>query len=89
MEKAEFTKEVYQNEVGDYDLEYATEKHQPYFEFEIKTEKHLIGLDQILECLMLAERIGEIPKLGTSFGVNASERFGINYYDMVVSLIED
>lgn len=89
MEKAEFTKEVYQNEVEAYDLEYDAEKHQPYFEFETKAGTCLIGLDQILECVMLAERIEEIPKLGNSFWVNASEKFEINYNDMVVSLIED
>lgn len=89
MRKTEFTKEVYWNAIDDCDLEYYAEKHQPYFKFETNTGTCLIGLDQILECLMLAERIYEIPKLGNSFWVNASEKFGINYYDMVVRLTED
>ncbi len=86
MEETKFTKEVYQNEFENSDVEYIPEKHQPYYEFEKNGEKFLIGLDQILECLKLAEQIEEIPELGISFWRNASERFGIPYYDIVVQL---
>lgn len=86
MEETKFTKEVYQNEFENSDAEYIPEKHQPYYEFEKNGEKFLIGLDQILECLKLAEQIEEIPELGISFWGNVSERFGIPYYDIVVQL---
>ncbi len=45
MRKTEFTKEVYQNKIDKCDLEYDTEKHQPYFKFETNTGTCLIGLD--------------------------------------------
>lgn len=89
MDKANFTEEAYQNEMAPSDSEYIAEKHQPYYEFEKDGKKFLIGLDQILECLMLAEKIDEIPKLEISFWVNVSEKFGIDYFDIVVNSKKD
>lgn len=86
MEEAKFTEEVFQNNFEDSDVEYIPEKHQPYYEFEKDGEKFLIGLDQILECLMVAEKVNEIPKLGISFWVNVSEKFGVDFYDLMVNL---
>lgn len=86
MEEAKFTEEVFQNNFEDSDVEYIPEKHQPFYEFEKDGEKFLIGLDQILECLMVAEKVNEIPKLGISFWVNVSEKFGVDFYDLMVNL---
>ena len=89
MNNATFTHEVYQNALENSDLEYVTEKHQPYFEFEINGEKCIIGLDKILECLVIAEKIDEIPKLGNGFWSAVLEKFGINYFDYDVKLPQD
>ena len=89
MENAIFTHEVYQNQLENSDLEYVPVKHQPYFEFEIKGEKYLIGLDKILECLVIAEKIDEIPKLGNYFWSNILEKYGVNYYDYILNLSQE
>lgn len=89
MNNAEFTHQVYQNDLQVDDVEYVTVKHQPYFEFEIRDEKCLIGLDKILECLVIAEKIDEIPKLGNGFWSSISEKFGINYFAYGVNLSQD
>ena len=89
LEKARFTREVFQNEFESEDLEYVTIKPQPYFEFEIKGEKSLIGLDKILECMVVAEKIGEIPPLGTGFWGQIVENFGVNFYEYDVKLSQD
>lgn len=86
MNTATFTREVYQNEMDDEDIEFITQKHQPYFEFEINGEKCLIGLDKILECLVIAEKINEIPRLNNNFWSNILEKFNIDYYDFDVKL---
>lgn len=67
MTEVKFTNEIYQNELSPNDLEYDFNKHQPYYEFEVNGEKCYIGLDKILECVVIAEKIGEIPKIGISF----------------------
>lgn len=79
------TYEVYQNEVEDNDIDFMVSKHQPYFEFEINGEKCLIGLDKILECLIIAEKIDEIPKLGNGFWVSVKEKFGVNYFEYFIN----
>lgn len=84
-----FTHEVYQNELENSELEYVAAKHQPYFKFEIKGEECLIGLDKILECLIIAEKIGEIPKLSNNFWNNILEKFNINYFDYDINLSQD
>ena len=89
MKNAAFTHEVYQNDMEDSDLEYVAAKHQPYFEFEINKEKCLIGLDKILECLVIADKIGEIPKLGNEFWTNISEKYNVNYYDYDLHVTEE
>ena len=89
IEQAEITFEVYQNEFEENDLEYVTEKHQPYFEFELKGEKFLIGLDKILECLVIAEKIGELPSLGNGFWNQVIENFGVNFYDYDIKLSQE
>lgn len=89
MNRTTFTHEVYQNDLGIDDPEYDVTKHQPYFEFEIKGERCLIGLDKILECLIVAEKIDEIPKLGNGFWTSVSEKFGINYYDYDINLSQE
>lgn len=89
MNNAVFTHELYQEELKDNEVEYIIEKHQPYFEFEIKGEKCLIGLDKILECLIIAEKIEEIPKLGNGFWTCILEKFNINYYDYDVKLTQE
>lgn len=88
-EKAKFTHEVYQNEMDDEDIDFIAQKHQPYFEFEIKGEKCLIGLDKILECIVIAEKIGEIPKLNSNFWSNILEKFNVDYYDFDVKLSQE
>ena len=89
MNNATFTHELYQTELGSEDLEYVVEQHQPYFEFEIRNEKFLIGLDKILECIIIAEKIEEIPKLGNGFWTSILEKFNINYYDYDVKLTQE
>lgn len=89
QQKALFTHEVYQNELEDNDLEYVTVKHQPYFEFEIKGEKCLIGLDKILECMVIAEKIGEVPPLGNGFWNQIIENFGVNFYKYNIKLSQE
>lgn len=89
VDKSIFTYEVYQNDVEKDDFEYTVKKHQPYFEFEILGKKCLIGLDKILECLVIAEKIEEIPKLGDGFWTGISEKFHINYYDYHVKLSQE
>lgn len=88
-DKSIFTYEVYQNDVESDDLEYTAKNHQPYFEFEIFGKNCLIGLDKILECLVIAEKIEEIPKLGDGFWTGISEKFHINYYDYRVKLSQE
>lgn len=89
IQEASFTHEVYQNDFEDSDLEYITEKHQPYFEFEIKEEKCLIGLNKILECMVIAEKIGEIPPLGNGFWNQIIENFGVNFYEYDIKLSQE
>lgn len=89
MNNAQFTHEVYQGALQVDDMEYVAVKHQPYFEFEIKDEKCFIGMDKILECLVVAEKIDEIPKLGNAFWSSVLEKFGINYFDYSVNLSQD
>lgn len=89
IEQAAFTREVFQNEFENEDLEYITAKHQPYFEFELKGEKCLIGLDKILECLVIAEKIGEVPPLGAGFWGQIMENSGVNFYDYDVKLSQE
>ena len=89
VDKSTFTYEVYQNDVESDDLEYMVKKHQPYFEFEIMEKKCLIGLNKILECLVIAEKIEEVPKLGDGFWTSVSEKFCINYYDYRVKLSQE
>ena len=86
MNNATFTHELYQNDLAYDDIEYIPEKHQPYFEFEVNGEKCLIGLDKILECILIAEKIDEIPKLGNAFWTSIFAKFGINYFDYDVQL---
>ena len=89
MKKTKFTHEVYQNEMEIEDIEYVVKKHQPYFEFEIEGKKCLIGLDMILECIIVAEKVGEIPPLGNGFWVGVSEKFDLNYYEYEVNLYQE
>lgn len=86
---ASFTHEVYQNDLESSDLEYIAAKHQPYFEFEIKGEKCLIGLDKILECLVIAEKIGELPSMGIEFWNCVLKKYGVNFYDYDIKLSQE
>lgn len=86
MANCKFTNEVYQNSMKDDELEYIPEKHQPYFEFDCKGNRQLIGLDQILLCLRIAEKMNEIPSMSLSFWQSVSENCGINYFDVDVKL---
>lgn len=79
--KADFTYEMFQNKLTDDDLEYDYEKHQPYFEFRVSDDKVLIGMDQIIECLALAEHLGEIPELGICFWQSVREKFNVKFED--------
>ncbi len=84
-----------ENPVPDYacfpfgDLEYVTEKHQPYFEFEMHGEKFVVGMDKILECMVVAEKIGEIPPLGNGFWKQVIENFGVNYSEYDIKLSQE
>lgn len=82
MTNSKFTNEVYQNSMKDNESEYIPEKHQPYFEFDCNGSKQLIGLDQILLCLRVAEKANEIPPMSLSFWQSVSEDCGINYFDV-------
>ena len=86
---ASFTHELYQNDLTDDDPEYDTKKHQPYFEFAIDGKKCLIGLDKVLECMVIADKIKEIPVLGNGFWTSVSEKYGVDYYDYNINLIQD
>ena len=89
MKEGKFVHEVYQNEIEDTDIDFEVSKHQPYFEFEIGGEKCLIGLDKILECLVIAEKIDEIPKLDNEFWVSVKVKFGVNYFDYDLNLSQE
>ena len=78
---ATFTNEVYQNTMSEEDLEFIPNKHQAYFEFEANGEKCLIGLDKILECMLIAEKVEQIPTLGNSFWQQIEERYGVDWYN--------
>ena len=85
MTEVKFTNEIYQNELSPNDLEYDFNKHQPYYEFELNGEKCYIGLDKILECVAIAEKIGEIPKIGISFWQNVLEKFNVNFFEININ----
>ena len=78
---AAFTNEIYQNTMSEEDLEFIPDKHQAYFEFETNGDKCLIGLDKILECMLIAEKAEQIPKLGNSFWQQIKERYGLDWYN--------
>lgn len=82
--EAVFDKEVFQNSIEETDLEYIAEKHQPYFQFEKDGEKFLIGMNMILECLAIADKIGETPPLGNGFWGQVNEKFHVNFYEYEV-----
>lgn len=69
MTEVKFTNEIYQNELSPN-------------EFEVNGEKCYIGLDKILECVAIAEKIGEIPKIGISFWQNVLEKFNVNFFEI-------
>lgn len=48
-------------------------------------EKCYIGLDKILECVAIAEKIGEIPKIGISFWQNVLEKFNVNFFEININ----
>ncbi|SFH70876.1 hypothetical protein SAMN04487830_10612 [Pseudobutyrivibrio sp. OR37] len=82
---ATFTNEVYQNAIEEKDLEFIATSHQAYFELETECGKCLVGLDTILECILVAEKAEQIPKLGNSFWQQIEERYGINWYNYSIN----
>ena len=82
MDIATFTHIVYQNEVKDSDT-YCVAKHQPYFEFSYEDIRIIIGLDDILECLLLAHNIHLIPKISNQFWSTIIDIYDIPYSNHV------
>ncbi len=58
---AEFTKEVYQNELKNSDLEYNAIKHQPYFEFEVYGKSFLLDLIKYWNALLSPKKQRKSP----------------------------
>ncbi len=78
------------------DVEYSTNKHQPYFEFMRGQERFVIGMDDILTCLAIAQKTGEIPPVAIADNTNPSttyrfwnevkEKFGVDIIDIEVDM---
>lgn len=81
---SKFTNEVFQNAMTDEDLEFNAKKHQPYFEFEGKNEKFLIGLDDIMTCVAIAEKADMIPAINRNFWHTIKERYGVANYEIEI-----
>lgn len=81
---SKFNNEVFQNKMTDKDLDFDTKKHQPYFEFESKNEKVLIGLDDIMTCVAIAEKTEMIPTIDRNFWNVIEERYGVVNHEIEV-----
>jgi len=61
MEIAKVTGEAVQNEINDGN--FVVERDQLYFALKSDSGEYLLGLSDILRCLKVAEKIGELPEL--------------------------
>lgn len=82
--KAYFTDEVYQNELGSNDIDFNYQKHQPYFEFADNNNNFLIGLNDILNCLAIAQKVDMIPAINTEFWNIVEERYNVKLYEIEI-----
>ena len=76
--EAKFLNEVHQLPVQPEQLEYDVKTNQPYFEVGNKENTMLIGLDTILECLAVAQSIGQIPMITQGFWMMVADRYEID-----------
>lgn len=81
---ASFQDEVYQAPLLSSDIEHECKKHQPYFEFERNGESFLIGLDDILTCIAIAEKVDAIPQISKNFWDTALERYGVAFHEIEI-----
>lgn len=85
-----FVNEVFQTEVSIDQEDYDPAKNQPYFLFKSKDKYEIIGLDEILSCLAVAEKAEEIPPLGISFWQFCNSRFNVEFpYEVQLNEVKE
>lgn len=88
--EAKFLNEVHQLPVQPEQLEYDVKTNQPYFEVGNEENTMLIGLDTILECLAVAQSIGQIPIITKGFWMMVADRYKIDLpSDILIQRVDD